>query len=183
MRRGLWSPVLLLSVGLVSGWPFAGSLPGVVGPESHCVIEVIDQKASGELVTSKLRCYPSFAQAMADASQDRLRLPADTRGDIVFTDPGVAAVVASFTLGVHYDGFGGSGSSVAVVGDSCSGGWWNTGSGWANRISSTYNGCQRLRHYDYPDKGGIWEDTFGAGTIDNLSTVNNMSESVSYHSS
>jgi hypothetical protein len=91
--------------------------------------------------------------------------------------------LSSFTLGIHFDGFNGTGSSISVAGSSCTGGWWNTGTTWANRISSSYNGCARLRHYDLANKGGSYQDTYGAGTTDNLSTMDNRSESVSYHSS
>ncbi len=61
-------------------------------------------------------------------------------------------------------------------------GWWNTGTSWDDRISSTYNGCSRLRHYTNPNMGGASEDTKGAGTRDNLTSyLNNKADSVSYN--
>lgn len=151
--------------------------------ETHCVVDVVGEKTDGEFIMGEPRCYPTFSQAVADASQGAIRIPADSKGDILFEDKGLAAALSSFTLGTHYDGYNGSGSSISVVGSSCSGGYWNTGTSWRNRISSSYNGCGRLRHYDNANKGGSSENTYGAGTTDNLSALDNRTESVSYHSS
>lgn len=89
-------------------------------------------------------------------------------------------LLSSFTLGIHFDGYNGSGSSITVVGASCTGGWWNTGSAWANRISSSWNGCYRLKHHDEPNRVGASESTTGSGRVHNLSVLNNRAESVSY---
>jgi len=150
--------------------------------ETHCVVEVIGEKASGELIVSEPRCHVSFAAAIGDASGGTLVLPPSASGSVIFRNPDVAAAASSFTLGIHYDGFNGTGSSISVVGSSCSGGWWNTGTAWDDRISSTYNGCGRLRHFTNPNMGGAHEDTKGAGTTDNLTSyLNNKADSVSYH--
>lgn len=142
--------------------------------ESHCVVFVTGQLEGGELVTSAPDCFSSLALAdawaAAAAPASILNIPGSGGG----------AAASSFVLGRHYDGFNGSGSSIAVVGSSCTGGHWNTGSSWANRISSSYNGCPTLRHYDYPNKGGSSQYTSGAGTIDNLTSLNNDAESVAY---
>ncbi len=151
--------------------------------ETHCVVDVIAETPDGELIVSEPRCYPTFPEAVADASNGSIRIPAASKGDILFRDEAVAGAYSSFTLGTHYDGYNGSGSSISVVGSSCSGGYWNTGTTWRNRISSSYNGCGRLRHYDDPSKGGSYRDTYGAGTTDNLGWFSNRTESVSYHSS
>lgn len=142
--------------------------------ESHCVVFVTGRLEDGELVTSKPDCFSSLAlaDAWAAAGAPNSILEADGSEDV--------AAASSFVLGRHYDGFNGSGSSIAVVGSSCTGGHWNTGSSWANRISSSYNGCPTLRHYDYPNKGGGSQYTSGAGTIDNLGYMNNDAESVAY---
>lgn len=142
-----------------------------------------DQLSTGQLVLSGSRCYSTFAEAMMDASSGSLVLPPATPSHILSSDNQVAAEVSSFTLGVHFDGANGSGSSITVTGSGCNGGWWNTGASWANRISSTYNGCGRLAHYDLPNKGGSVESTYGVGTTDNLGILNNRAESVAYHSS
>lgn len=69
--------------------------------------------------------------------------------------------LASFTLRAIPIGHNGSGSSISVVGTGYSGGWWNTGGTWANRISSSQNGCCRLTHRDYPNTGGAKQTGHG----------------------
>lgn len=153
------------------------------GTVSHCVVNVMATTVDSELVLSKPHCYGTFSEAMLDASDGRLRLPVGTPGSIVFSDSKVGVTVASFTLGIHYDGFGGSGSSISVVGSSCAGGWWNTSGFWDNRISSSFNGCYRLKHHDGPNRTGGFESTIGSGSIHDLTFLNNRTESVSYWSS
>jgi hypothetical protein len=153
-----------------------------VREETHCVVDVIGERADGELIVSEPRCYGTFAGAMADASDGTLMLPASTRGAVMFADIDVAEAASSFTLGIHFDYFDGGGSSISISGTSCSGGWWNTGTAWHDRISSTYNGCARLRHYTNANMGGSFEDTKGVGTRDNLTSyLNNKADSVSYN--
>jgi hypothetical protein len=162
--------------------PLASAAPGAV--ERHCVVEVVDQHADGELILSAPRCFGSFAEAVADASNGTVLMDAEASGAVLFSDPTIdEALLASFTLGIHFDGLNGSGSSISVVGSACTGGWWNTGFTWANRISSSWNGCYRLRHHDYPNKQGASESTIGAGATHNLSALSNSAESVSYWSS
>lgn len=162
-------------------------LPGVstatqAGEETHCVVDVIGEKTSGELIVSEPRCYTTFSAAIEDASEGALVLPRSATGAVMFEDADVAGAASSFTLGIHYDGYNGLGSSISISGTSCSGGWWNTGTTWHDRISSTYNGCARLRHYTNANMGGAYEDTKGAGTTDNLTVnLNNKADSVSYN--
>lgn len=151
--------------------------------ENHCVAVLAGHHPDGELILEEPRCHATFAAAIADASSGRVMLPESTPGSAVLTDASLAEDLAGFALGVHYDGANGTGSSITITGSSCGGGYWNTGSTWANRISSSYNGCARLRHYDGPHRSGATEDTRGAGTTDNLINLNNRAESVSYHSS
>ena len=50
--------------------------------------------------------------------------------------------------------------------------------------SSSYNGCYRLRHHDFPNKGGSVGGTFGVGQTKNVPWwIKNKAESVSYWSS
>lgn len=144
--------------------------------ETHCVLFVVDQKDDGQLIMSEPDCFDDEASADAWAA-------ADPENKLGVAPSGGAGVIleSTFTLGRHYDGFNGTGSSVTVVGSSCTGGWWNTSTWWDNRISSTENGCSWVRHWDYPNKGGSSESTYGTGTIDNLTYMNNKAESVSYH--
>lgn len=140
-------------------------------PETHCVVFVVDQKDDGELIVSEPECFADEAAADVRALEGRESSSA------------LSSAVSSFVLGKHFDGFNGSGSSISVVGSSCTGGYWNTGSAWANRISSSYNGCYRLKHWELPNKTGASENTYGVGTTNNLGSLNNRVQSVSYHSS
>lgn len=152
--------------------------------EEHCVANVVSQMPDGELILGEPRCYPSFAEAMFDASGGALTLDADATGSVLWTDPGAGVLASTFTLGTHFDGYGGAGSSISVVGSGCTGGWWNTSVSWSNRISSSWNGCYRLKHHDLPNRGGTVASTIGAGSTHNVpSFMDNKTESVSYWSS
>ncbi|MEN8238255.1 MAG: hypothetical protein ABFR53_03525 [Actinomycetota bacterium] len=151
--------------------------------EEHCVVTVIDQKVDGELVMSDPDCYPTFSEAISVASKGSTVLAADADGSVLFEDQAIAVAASNFTLGVHFDGYNGTGSSVTVVGSSCSGGYWNA-TGFYDRINSSYNGCTRLKHYDDWDASDYLTYTYGVGTTDNLSSSTaNRTNSVSYHSS
>jgi len=156
----------------------AGATPLQGKPiETHCVVFVVDQAESGALLTSAPDCFASSEEAAVAAA---MPLPGLQSADL---DASVNAS-STFTLGIHYDGLNGTGSSITVVGSSCTGGYWNTPSWFDNRISSSYNGCYRLRHYDRPNKRGSATNTYGAGTTDNLASwMNNRTESVAYYGS
>lgn len=147
--------------------------------ESHCVVAVIEQKPDGEFVLGAPTCFDELADVYDYASRSQLGI---AQADLI-PFGSVQPLGGAFTLGTHFDGFNGSGSSISVVGNSCTGGWWNTSSAWDNRISSSYNGCYRLRHFDHPNKAGDRYDTTGVGQTDNLSAaMNNRTESVAYYS-
>jgi hypothetical protein len=148
--------------------------------ESHCVVFVVDQRADGELVLSQPECFSDETSADARSLAGHVSWFSSSTEATLESD-GVLA--SSSVLGKHYEGLNGSGSSITIVGSSCTGGYWNTGSTWANRISSSYHGCQRLTHWDQPNKQGAKQSTYGVGTIKNLTTLNNKTKSVSYHSS
>ncbi len=158
--------------------------PARAASEFHCVVTTVGQQDDGELITTDVKCFDTFAAAMVSASKGSLQLLADTPGSVLFTDSDVSLLASTFTLGIHFDGYSGTGSSITVVGSSCTGGYWNTPSWFDNRISSSYNGCARLKHYDRANRSGYLTATTGAGTTDNLPYwANNRTESVSYHSS
>lgn len=163
-----------------AGWASAADSPR---PESHCVRAVIGQLPDGQLILGTERCYDSFMAAALDISDGVVELNPSATGEVLFTDSRAASLLGSFTLGTHFDGANGSGSSISIVGSNCSGGWWNTGGSWANRISSSQNGCYRLTHHDYPNRSGASQSTLGSGTHNLSSFMNNKTESVSYWSS
>jgi hypothetical protein len=140
----------------------------------HCVVYIVDQADGGELITTAPDCY----ETEAEAATARSSVPAHQQ----LSSGGGVAYSSTWTIGIHYNGFNGTGSSISVVGSSCTGGWWNTPSSWDNKISSSYNGCHRLKHHDRPNRGGSYQSTWGVGTTDNLSYMNNRTESVSYWS-
>lgn len=148
--------------------------------EQHCVAAV-QQLASGELSFTAETCHNTFAEALADATAGTVALPSDLEGADLFADEIIGQLAASFTLGIHFDGYGGSGSSIAIVGSSCTGGYWNASSWWRNRINSSWNGCYHLRHYDNPSRSGASYNTYTAGQIDSLSWFANRTESVAYY--
>ncbi|GBE22314.1 MAG TPA: hypothetical protein ENH00_14570 [Actinobacteria bacterium] len=161
----------------------AADIPAVAAAssEAHCVVRVIGERPDGRFVVTPATCFETLAEAMSFASDGAVAFDAELTGAALLTgEAGVTALVSTFTLGVHFDGFSGSGSSISVVGSSCSGGYWNTGSAWANRISSSWNGCYRLRHFDSTYAKDDSEDTTGAGSIHNLGIMNNRTESVAY---
>lgn len=177
---------LLLGVTLVVAALMTLAVPAATArddAEAHCVFLVADQAPDGELALESLGCSPTFAEAMAVASGGALSLSPDTPGEAVFSDTAIAQAVSSFTLGIHFDGYNGTGSSITVVGTSCSGGWWNAPAWFDNLTSSSYLGCYRLVHYDYANLGGASVHTVGAGATRNLTTFNNRTGSVQYFGS
>lgn len=161
---------------LVVGALVVPAASGGGGPtEEHCVIHVTGKRANGQFETGPETCYPRFSDAMAAVG---LQVePTSRPGDLE------AALVADWAIGVHYDGFNGGSSSLTVNGADCTGGWLNLSSTWVNRISSTKNGCGRIRHFDGSNLGGTYEDTYGAGTTDNLGLLNNAVNSIQYFAS
>ncbi len=149
----------------ILGATMASPPPAGADSETHCVVAVVGRGADGSFVTGPESCYPSFSEAMASVDGDS--------GD-------GSLGTTSFAIGVHYDGFSGSGSSLTVTGDSCTGGWLNLSSTWVNRISSTRNGCNRITHFDGYNLSGSTESTFTAGSTTNLSSLNNATNSIQY---
>jgi len=154
----------------------AGSATG-----NHCMAKIVDQRSDGELVTEKPVCFATFSEAMSYASDGAVKLDADTPGSAVFEDEVVGPLADQFTLGIHFDLYGGYGLSIGIVGTICNGGYWNALGWWSNRVSSSFNGCHHLRHYDEASRVGSYFDTWTGGQIDNIATwFNNRTESVAY---
>jgi hypothetical protein len=167
--------VCIAVVGLASSAEGVRTSPVV---EAHCVVQVVGQSADGELLLTAPSCFRSLGEVLEAASARSTG--SDAPGSHVARTQAALGLLL-FTLGTHFDGLNGTGSSISVLGDSCGGGWWNTGPTWANRISSSWNGCYRLRHHDGPGATGVYADTVGAGSTHNVpSAMNNKAESVSY---
>jgi hypothetical protein len=167
MQRTTAVLAAVAAIVLAYGYPAgASSSP----PRNQCVVHVVGHRASGELVLSERHCYTSFLGAMRAEGVDAWGSGAATKAKVV--------ALSSFTLATHYDGFSFTGASTSVVGSDCGGGWLNTSDTWTNRISSTKNGCPRVRHYDGDNLTGAFESTTGGGG--NLSTLNNRANSIQY---
>lgn len=163
---------LVVLAATLSAASTASAAPG----EEHCVIRVVGQRPSGELITTSPECRRSYGEALVAAGvhgAERLRAGASSRQLQAFNTQST-----TFIIGSHYDGFSLTGSSISVVGNDCLGGYINLSSAWVNRVSSTANGCYRVKHWDGANKTGDWQETIGAGG--NLSTLNNKADSIQY---
>lgn len=166
MRRVV---LALMVLGSVVGM----GIPAEAQPvEEHCVMAVVDQATSGELILADANCYPTFKLAMKSEG-------VAAWGDGAAATAGEMAAAATFTIGTHYDLFNYGGSSTSVVGTTCGGGWLNTSSTWNNRISSTRNGCPSIRHYSGANLTGAFQTTSAPGG--NLSALNNLTSSIQYN--
>jgi hypothetical protein len=145
-----------VSIGPASAAP--PSTPTSAAP--HCLTHVTGKSASGELQLSTPKCYATFTAVLLNAAAG-----------------GVVALSGDFIIGTHYDGAGYTGASISVQGSDCYGGYINLTGWWANRVSSTQGGCPEVQHYYWPNLGGSYESTYGSG---NLTSLNNLSESISY---
>jgi hypothetical protein len=142
----------------------------------HCLTRVTGKLASGELQLSTPQCYATYADVLVNAGvatvdQNALNLLGRGGG-------GAVALSGTFIIGTHYDGANFTGASISVQGSDCYGGYINLTGWWANRVSSTINGCPTVRHFYWPDLGGTSEDTNGFGG--NLYSLSNLSESIQY---
>ena len=125
--------------------------------EEHCVVRVVGRAPTGELETTKPECAATRAAAMAANG---------------------GALMSSFTIGVHFDGFSFTGDSFTVIGDDCSGGWLNLSAAWINRISSTMHGCPRIRHFNGYNLTFTSQTTVAPGG--NLLLLANATNSIQY---
>jgi hypothetical protein len=176
MHRPLGHAVALLALLIISIAFVGAPSAGATGARTHCVVSVVGQRPSGEFLTSQPVCYDSFAAAMHAAG-------VDTSGLAVVSPSALAASnrlqsATSSIIGIHYDGANWTGASFSVNGSDCSGGWLNVAPAWNDRISSTSNGCPRIRHFWDANLVGTFQDTTGLGG--NLSTLNNQTTSIQY---
>lgn len=122
VRRGVALGLALLLFGATAAMAADESVkPG----EVHCVAQVVDVSEKGELIT-EIECFGTFAEAIDVASDGELVLDSKTLASAALTDSALAGQLRSFTIGIHYDGYNGTGSSITVSGSSCTGGYWNT---------------------------------------------------------
>ncbi len=158
----------------VSGAAAAGN--PVQPQEVHCVLHVIGQADNGRYLTDEPTCYPTLADALADAGG---RLPTgDVRGDLTAAQAAEVVQASSMNIGIHFDGANRTGSSITVTGGECGGGYINLSASWVNRISSTLNGCPSVNFWNGFDKTGSYEQT--GYSSENLGSLNNAANSIGY---
>jgi hypothetical protein len=167
-----------LTTGAISiGTPVASAGSSVKeAPEEHCVVHVLGQEENGRYITDEPTCYPTLAEALADAAGFTPAFLARELG--VAGLPDVVALSGK-KLATHFDGAAQTGSSITVSGVECDGGYVNLSSSWINRISSAINGCPNVNYYDGYDKTGTYEFTPGLGNHD-VVVLNNAANSVGY---
>ena len=173
----------LVSVGTASAAEKPPTTPTAAAP--HCLTRVIGKSASGELQLSTPACYPLFSDVLRNAGQpvaDKEISPSQASASgllgLRLGGGGVVSLSLNGIIGTHFDGAGFSGASISVQGSDCYGGYINLTGWWANRVSSTLNGCPAVVHYYWPNLGGAYEATSGGGG--DLSTLDNLSESIAY---
>ena len=179
MRRRYVLAAALLTAASVVSTPVSAVAGEPTQDGRHCVLVVIGQHDSGELIMADAECFGTFAEAVTAASGGTVKAPVSATPES-FLAGGGGVLMSTFTLGIHYDGYSGSGTSYTVVGSSCTGGYWNTPSSFDNKTSSSYGGCYKLRHYDNANRGGASLSTYGSGSTHNLYSFNNRTESVQY---
>jgi hypothetical protein len=150
------------------------------GGEQHCLARVIGRSPSGELRLSTPVCAATYGEMLSKSGRSvaNKNLSASQARAQGLVGGGAATMSSTWIIGAHFDGFNWTGSSFNVEGSDCYGGYLNLTGFWANRVSSTINGCPTIDHYYWPDLGGISQTTSGSGG--NLSTLNNLSESIAY---
>jgi len=153
--------------------------------DTHCVVQVLGVQDSGEFILTEPTCVTGGDQARADlylavgASGESINVTlANSGSDVRVTELAAAVQV----LGVHFDAVGFGGSSFAVVGNNCNGGYLNLSSSWINKVSSTDNvTCTRIKHHDNYNTSGTYQSTWGSGG--SLSYMQNRANSISYTTS
>ena len=116
------------SVAMVATGALVASLPGAAAPaaamspgDQHCVLHVVGQAPNGRFITDEPVCYPTLAEALAEAGAPGVARAA--LGGLTAAELDAVVAAASGTLGVHVDGANRTGSSITVSGGACNGGY------------------------------------------------------------
>ena len=159
----------IIASGIVGGGQASSSAPPA-GNERHCVIEVIGVD-DGVFVTQPEVCFGSQAEAVVHAAS--INAEPSGEGDLALSSN-------SNTIGTHYTSTSYGGSSVRIVGTTCSGGVWYPTGTWNNNIESSlhYCGSSATTFYNSSSCSGsphhiYWE-------ADSLGQMNNRASCVRY---
>lgn len=153
---------------LVASTASLGARPAEASTGSHCVAWTQPTASSLALEVVELQCYSSFSDATTAA------------GGSTSTSSETSTMQSSgdSIIGIHFDGKRLTGDSFTVVGSNCAGGYLNVSNYWNNRVSSTWNGCPAIRHFDGFNIIGANETTFDPGG--DLWYMDNRTSSIQY---
>lgn len=167
-----WLLASAIGASAPSGWA-PEAAPAVDHDERHCVVEVVDER-DGVLVTGPERCHDTFAEASADAAGSVVGVPTEAE------QPSDAAVANNNTIGVHFTEVSFSGSSITIVGTTCSGGVWRPSGSWDDNIASSYHHCgsRPTQFYDASSCAGTPHNIYGAAA--SLHGMNDRTSCVRY---
>ncbi|WP_208028727.1 hypothetical protein [Rhabdothermincola sediminis] len=154
----------------------AGVAEGVAG-ERYCQVEIQDRADVEAGKVAELVCFDSFAGLLSSLGVAPRAAMADSPATMA------AESWPSNALAAHYDGVGGGGSYVVVVGNDCNGGGLNLPSDWNDRIRSTRHlRCGTIKHWRDWGYQGPSETTGGSyGTIRSLTTLDQQVTSIQYY--
>lgn len=145
-----------------------------------CTITTHGVNEKGELIWDQrndYKCYDTFSASLEAAGI------ANVSADVTPATAGRYLALANFVLGVHYDGASGTGTALTVTGSVCGGGGLNVPTAWNDRISSTWNGCPNIVHWEHFGYAGSAFTTLGAGNLINITGyMDNRTTSIKYYS-
>ncbi|WP_334141621.1 hypothetical protein [Rhabdothermincola sp.] len=152
---------------------------GAAGPadERYCRVEIQTRADVEAGKVAEPVCFDTFAKLLSSLGV--------APGVAVADSPAAMAAESwpSNALAAHYEGLGGSGSYIVVVGNDCTGGGLNLSPDWNDRIRSTRHlRCGTIKHWRDWGLQGPAETTSGSyGTIRNLTTLDQQVTSIQYY--
>ncbi len=140
--------------------PAGATEPVDTGAETHCIVELNDTSADNS-TTSSQQCFAS------EAAVDR-----HLGGNL--------QVSSSNVIGRHYSGTSYSGSTVTIMGTTCSGGVWYATGSWNNNIESTKNYCGSTGTRFYNSSSCTGSSRLVTSQQATLGWMNNLTSCVRY---
>ncbi len=152
----------------LSALPAGAALPASTAKEpveKHCVVTVVDD-TDGVLTTGPETCFDTEKEVDAYINGNSIGQSAARSGSNV--------------IGKHFTSTNYGGSSVTVLGTTCSGGVWRPTGGWNNNIESAkhYCGSARTRFYASSSCSGSGRSIYGDAS--SLGWMNNKTSCVRY---
>lgn len=160
MKVRLFYVILAFMFALVPSVAAAETTPERV-PERHCAIR-IDPIEPGEKDSKvyDFRCFNTFAEAIASATDGVVQLPASTRTQKLPAET-FAGTLSSFVVGIDYQDSNFSGDTLVWTAPSpCSPtvsyGTPTMPSGWNDKVSSAqaYSDCNFWWHFEHTNYSG-----------------------------